>query len=66
MWKVNYVHTLTSSPYRVSRPFDNEADAREFIHVNAMVHPLPGWRLIDPTGTVIDQSASGGTNRYNV
>lgn len=55
MWKVSYLHYLGTfgHPYRVSRSYDTEAEAREFISVNAMVAPLPGLRLIDPDGNVV-------------
>lgn len=54
-WRVSYLHYLNTygHPYRVSRSFDNEAEAREFISVNAMVAPLPGCELVDPDGNVV-------------
>lgn len=42
MWKVSYIHL---KGYRVSRTFDTQEAAQEFIDVNAMVCPLPGVRL---------------------
>lgn len=43
-YKVSYLHHggTFGHPYRVARPFATEAEAEEFISVNAMVCALPG------------------------
>ena len=55
MWKVSYLHYLGTfgHPYRVSLSYKTEAEAREYISVNAMVAPLPGLQLINPDGNVV-------------
>jgi hypothetical protein len=54
-WYVSYLHYANTygNPYRVRRNFDDRKAAEEFISVNAMVHPLPGVRLIDPEGNEV-------------
>lgn len=50
MWKVFYRH---SAGCMVSRSFNTEAEAQEFIDVNAMVYPLPCCSLVGPSDMIV-------------
>lgn len=53
MWKVFYIHHAPSGSYYVSRLFNSQEEAQEFIDNNALVFPLPGVYIEDPSGNRI-------------